>query len=695
MTADRWREAFEHAIGGDRHAARRAVLAALAASPREARWAARAARLLLVAGDFAGAVRLIDRAAAAASADERRDVLIARAFASGMLGDVTHALATFEQILDADSPPRLAKAAIELALCAGAPERARQWLAPIERNASATPAQQLCAAEVLRRTGDGARARTIASAVLHAPRCRPEDRRAAAEMLVACGAFDDAAEGYRAQIAAGEDTGAAHLGLATLHLWRGELATAEEHARAAEAAGADPRAAERVRAAAALLAGRIAAARTALDDLVARWPADAETHAWRAEALLRAHDPAEALVEVRLAGDLSPDRSTYLALALIAALADLHLDRRPTGSATLPRAVALVSGHADAARVRRLIRRGFAGHRLWLDRALASGTRWLRRGGIPLPAVAHPREIAATLDDALGRLGGNRTHATPTMVIAGRLVPLALPPPPRAEVKAALHAVRSGGFAEAHRRLGGLIARYPEWPHPLFYRAELWMWVGRLDAARRDLEAALAVPRDPEVERGYWPRIGLAGVQLLEGHPEAAMRTLDRLAGELSGPPAEPYFAWRGEILRGLGRLGEARATLERVCPPGGCRLGAWLTLALTCRDLGDRERSRQILATAAALAPALMLDLAATAGDEALQELLDAPDWPSRASDDQADTVLTRALHAIRGNRSASCLTFVDGTNELRAIPPNAFYRFVDPYEEIAELRTLVPGRR
>jgi tetratricopeptide (TPR) repeat protein len=261
-------------------------------------------------------------------------------------------------------------------------------------------------------------------------------------------------------------------------------------------------------------------------------------------------------------------------------------------------------------------------------------------------------------------------------------------------VKRALHSVRIGGFEEARRRLDVLMERYPDWPHPWFYRAELLMWVGRLDDARRDLDVALDIARakqhDPEIERAKWPTIGLAGVHVLQGRPHEALRTIDR-AARFGGPPAQPYFAWRGEILRSLGRLEEARAVLERVCPPGSSRLGSWLTLALTCQDLGDRVRPRRILTSVVEQAPALMIHVARTAVEDAVRELLNTPGSLERLSDDEIREILERALAAMRGNRSASCVTFVDAANRLRAIPPNGVYRFVHQPDELKALRAAL----
>ena len=44
----------------------------------------------------------------------------------------------------------------------------------------------------------------------------------------------------------------------------------------------------------------------------------------------------------------------------------------------------------------------------------------------------------------------------------------------------------------------------------------------------------------------------------------------------------------------------------------------------------------------------------------------------------------------AVRGNRSASCLTFVDATGRLRA-PPGGSYRLIDPFVERRALQIAV----
>jgi tetratricopeptide (TPR) repeat protein len=251
--------------------------------------------------------------------------------------------------------------------------------------------------------------------------------------------------------------------------------------------------------------------------------------------------------------------------------------------------------------------------------------------------------------------------------------------------------VRIGGFAEAHRQLTALIGRYPAWPHPRFYRAELLMWVGLLDDARADLEAALGLDvADPEIERGHWPAIGLAGIHVLQGRPHEALKMLERAARRFDGPPAQPYHAWRGETLRALGHLDEARVELERVCPPRGLRLGSCITLGLLYRDLGYRQRPADVLAQLIEQGPALMIEVTRASSNERLRSALE-PHGLDRLSDDDRRELLERAQAAMRGNRSASCVTFVDVFDRLRVIPPGGIYQCVDRPDEIAALRAEI----
>lgn len=212
------------------------------------------------------------------------------------------------------------------------------------------------------------------------------------------------------------------------------------------------------------------------------------------------------------------------------------------------------------------------------------------------------------------------------------------------------------------------------------------MWVDRLVDARRDLETALAMRIwNPEVERGCWPRIGLAGVTLLEGDPLGALRIIEKVSSSTHGPPAQPYYAWQGEILRALGRLPEARAELQRVCGSESRRVGSLLTMVFVEQDLGNRKQARQIFARIVRIAPALIIEV----GGEAICDPANAR--LGTLSDVEVREVAERAQKAMRGNRTASCVTYVDSNGVLRAIPPNGRYRITHSQSELAEIRSLI----
>jgi tetratricopeptide (TPR) repeat protein len=704
-----WLGALERADKGTREEAHAAVDAALQATRDGTRAQVVAARLLLLIGEFGGALRAIAAAEARASTlDDQALVLTARALAAGMLGDFAAAMTAFEDLAAGDMPLPVVLAAVDLSVLVGAADTALHWAQRATAHPERKPGDLVRIADLLNRAGaDEAACATIRRALAD-DQLDPTHRSRAAQLLLSCRACDEASEVFQRQVAERASCVTAHLGLATIHLWRGETGDADHHAQAALAAGADAAAIRRLRAGVRLLEGQPWMALEQLDCLVAQRSADAETRVWRAEALLRAGQVKAAIREVRVAGDASPDNSTYVALRIIAGLAALHRRRRPYADLVARRAVAALCGADQGARVhrftRRFTRRRFIGRWLVIDRVLAIASRLLRSTGIAVPEVDHPKAMESIFESALQRLGGNRTHETPTRVDDGKLLPLRIAPPPRAEVKAALYAVRIGGYDEARKRLDLLTERYPDWPHPWFYRAELLMWMGLLDDARRDLDVALRknAPstrhgwslrfRDAEIERSQWPLIGLAGIEVLQGRPKEALRTITRATRLFNGPPAQPYFAWRGEILRALGRYEEARTVLEQVCPPGGYRLGSWITLALTCRDLGDRERPRQILAYLAEHAPRLMLEVTGHAVNASnMGGALAEAGALARLSDDETHELLERARQAMRGNRSASCVTFVDASNRLHAIPPGGVYQIVNRQEELTVLRAFI----
>lgn len=135
--------------------------------------------------------------------------------------------------------------------------------------------------------------------------------------------------------------------------------------------------------------------------------------------------------------------------------------------------------------------------------------------------------------------------------------------------------------------------------------------------------------------------------------------------------------------------------TLRRWAVPRRCRRGSMLSLALVSRELGDPVRARSILADVVERAPALWIDLVDRPRRDSGRRAFEYARRIEDLSDDETAELIERALRAMRGNRSASCLTFVDSGGRLRAIPPNGMYHFVSQREERAEIRSLVADWR
>ncbi len=686
-----WHDALKLAASGSRNGVAAIVDEALAASAVSSKYETIAARIFLLAADFPKAVAAWERARQKAQTDEdTREVNIVRALVSGMLGDFATSLDTYHQVVNEGSDIATILAAIEVAVRAEAWEKIQRWQPILEKHASAKLEHNLRLADQLRLAGRVDDARALILRAVAASTDPKVARPAAAQLLIVCGAYDEARQLFEAQISAGVACASSHAGMSTLQLWHGDVGTALQAAANACRINPELKTTRKVEAIGKLLDGEHAAAIEALDSLVNSGEAnDAETHAWRAEALVRQGKHDLAMAAARNAGDLSPDHATFIAVRVIEALTAVRSGRRPTGDGTLVRAVEVLCGARDASLLRKTMRRVAAGPWMGPDRVLAAGTRWLRRIGIPVAEIATPAEVESILERSLEAMGGNRSPFHPTRVEGGKLKPLRVEAPPRTLVRDAQHAVRFGGYETARRRLDLLIERYPGWPQPWYYRAEILMWLGRYDEAREDLEIALSRKHsDPEIEHGYWHHIGLAGVHLMQGRPEIALRTIDRVRRRMIGSPAQPYYAWRGEILRALGRSEEARDALQEVCPPGGRRLGSWLTLAMVCHDLGETQRTRQILVQAAESAPSLMLDLARSPQVARSLNRLQGQSGCDTLSDREVLELLARMTKALRGNRSASCVTFVDSDGSLRAIPPNGFYENVARHIEIDGIR-------
>ena len=246
-------------------------------------------------------------------------------------------------------------------------------------------------------------------------------------------------------------------------------------------------------------------------------------------------------------------------------------------------------------------------------------------------------EARAALLDALACMCGNRC-TIPTWRSASGLRRISARTSPRHASRRALELIRVAEPARALAELDQVVGRYPESPLPACHRGELHLWLGDAARARADFVGAIEIAR--ETRFAY---IGLGGAALLENDPEAALEVLLQgvvIMGSTEGPAV---FVYRGEALRKLGRLREARADLERAVASRPSRAGAWINLALACDALGDVAAARAAFERTKAIAPALLED---AGGD------------------------LEGALEMLRGNRSSTCLTWFLADGRLRAAP-------------------------
>ncbi|MFT3713018.1 MAG: tetratricopeptide repeat protein [Archangium sp.] len=215
---------------------------------------------------------------------------------------------------------------------------------------------------------------------------------------------------------------------------------------------------------------------------------------------------------------------------------------------------------------------------------------------------------------------------------------------PRFASRRALELLRSRSVDDA---LATLIEVERAWPRsslPACHRAEALLWAGRLDEAEREFRRALELVRGT---RFAW--IGLTGVACLRGRYAEALRISAEGVETMGNSTGPAVFVYRGEVLRQLGRLDEARADLEQAVKLSPRRLGATLNLAL----VDDDPRLQAVVFDRA---PGLISD--------ATYELREAGvAAPSRRA------ILERALLMMRGNRSTSLITYWCG-GYMRLVP-------------------------
>jgi tetratricopeptide (TPR) repeat protein len=459
---------------------------------------------------------------------------------------------------------------------------------------------------------------------------RPEEaieavaRAAAADPLEAATILCDAGAFQQAQVLLerAEPTAAVTARRAQLALWQGRHDEAEVLARACPT----PEAA-RTLGALALLAGELAEARVHLDAAIASDGHDDEAFCWRAELHLR---------EGRLEDAIE------------------DLDRAMLAAPGFPLAAWLLRAISAGREVRVGAPQARFGEALESLRILCPQTD-------AVLARRDPGECYALLWRALEVLHGNRS-TLPTFLLDGELRRLPVRTSPRHASRQALETIRLMPPERVLAELDAVVARFPQSSLCPCHRGELHLWLGDVEAARRDLEAAVALQTTTR-----WAWIGLGGCELLANAPERALAVLERGVKTLGNTEGPAVFVYRGEALLRLGRFDAAVRDLTEALRTRPTRLAARLLLALALHGHGDVEGLRSQFEDLRARAAGLLSD----AGRIAARTVWKTPGWLPEAA--AMAEVCEAALALLQGNRSSTCTTWRTPEGTIRAVPHEA----------------------
>jgi tetratricopeptide (TPR) repeat protein len=478
----------------------------------------------------------------------------------------------------------------------------------------------------------------------------------AARILIEAGDLDAARALLVAALAADPRSAAAHARLAQLDLWAGDLHRVDELAAAALALDPELADAHRLEGAARVLRGDHLAARAALDRSIELDPEGYEAHFWRAEVRMRGGDRDGAYADLERGGALA--RGNLLVSRLLRLITSIRCSERSTsrhfqGDATLGEVLGAVTLlGADA------------------EEIFAEGA---------------PTRILELLEQTLRALGGNRT-TTPTWITAqGRLARIDAPVAPRYASRAALERIAVEPADEVIRAFDEVIRAHPGSSLPLCYRGELHLWLGRYAEAREDFEQLLAVH-----PRTRWAYVGLTLLEILRGDPEAALAISARGVRQMSDTLGPAVYAARGEALRRLGQLDLARQDLSTAIGVNPTRISAWINLGLAHGEAGDVPAQVAVLARLKEQAGGLLSDASSCLG----VRLWDGDD----VAPSVIQSVLTRALEMMRGNRSSSSVTYFSQSGALRVVTQSPGRRGVmhaRDADDLARLTSQLEARR
>jgi len=616
---------------GRLRSARRRVDEALAIADGDPRIHLAAASVLFVTRDYQ---RALDQAALAGRVDPRRrsratELQLRFAVA---LGWDQEACAILEVALEAEpEDPRWSAYMTRLMVRSGALEEALRWASRSLEIDDRSPRMRLEVANLMAQTGEleGAR-RMVAYALEIAPAGEVLYWLGAGSILAEAGWIAEAREAYERARELDPGRAEIHAELAELALWRGELEVALESAGRSEEAG-ESAAAARIRGVVAALRGDYAAAEVYLDDALAVSPDDSIALTWRAEVAYRLGDH-ERVSDLLNSATMSAP-GFHAAAWIIRFLSVAESDPRkssedrlsPVGVAELRAVVCEIVPEAAAV----------------IDR----GTRG---------------ELVALLLGVLEAMLGNRSVRTTYRRADGRIVRALARTGVRFASRKALRQIRGRPPERVLAELDEVVARFPGSALPVCHRGELRLWLGDLVGARRDLDEA--------IERWAftrWAYIGLTGIDILEGDYERALETSARGVEMMSGTEGPAVFVYRGEALRCLGRLSEARRDLERALAISDKRLGAWINLGLVLFGEEDYAGAQRVWVRLRRDASGLLSDAAhelgvtiwGDPGEEVAQEV--------------QRRVLSRALVMMRGNRSTGLTTYITESGRMRFVQP------------------------
>lgn len=416
--------------------------------------------------------------------------------------------------------------------------------------------------------------------------------------------------------------------LAEIASWRSDLASAEAATERALAINPELGQALRMRGALLMLDGRHAEALAWLERAIAQDPFDSQAHVWLSEAYLRLGRFDQAHAQLHHG---TMNAGGFLFVAWLLRFLIVAAEERSPDEILTP-------------------------HRTEeFDLALRELCPTLAEPALRSMKTA---ELTEAVEAALAALRGNRSIYA-THMIDGELRRLHARTGCRHESRWALQLLRVAPGDECLRYFDEILARYPGSSLPLCHRGELQLWLGNFDAARADLEAAIAT-----VEGTRWAYMGLSMIDLVAGDAQTCLDLNARGVEVMQGTEGPAIYVYRGEAKRKLGRITEAITELEKAVEWHPARASATINLALCYQQAGDREGfDRLWQRLAGSQAPGLLSDAAHELGVTIFGD----DDW--QPDDAVKVATLERSLELMGGNRSSGLLTYWTCDRKLRFV--------------------------